>query len=221
VSHRVEAKVVQVTFRATVPADTPAGQTVYLAGVTTGLPAGTPDPLCAWCGGNASTALHTTGPDTREITLPVPEGAAIQWKYTRGTWDTVENRADNRSATVSAPAGQDGQTIDDAVTTWRDALVDGVSGTAQRITVTFNWPVHGDGTDPGDVSSAVSVTDPAGKAVPGTVSKPAGSATLVWTPPTALSAGAYAVSVDHVISEPDGGTGSAMAAPYRTTVTIG
>jgi hypothetical protein len=152
--------------------------------------------------------------DARRASLRRVAQSAVRWRV--GGEPDRQPVGDRR-----CPAGQDSQTIDDTVTAWRDALVDGVSGTAQRITVSFNWPVHGDGTDPGDVSSAVSVTDPAGKAVPGTVSRSAGSATLVWTPTAALAAGTYAVSVNHLITESDGGAGSAMAAPYRTTVTIG
>jgi glycosidase len=221
VSHVVEAKVVQVTFRVQVPADTPPDQTVYLAGATNGLPPGAADPLCAWCGGTASTALHKTADNTWQTTIGIPDGAGIQWKYTRGNWDTVETTVDNRSATVSAKPGQDGQILDGTVPSWRDALVDKVAGTATGITVTFNWPVHGDGADPTDVSKAIAVTDSTGKAVAGTVGKPAGTATLVWTPGQSLAAGSYSVTVDHVISEPDGGTGSEIAAPYTTTVPIG
>jgi len=220
VSHPVEAKIVQVTFRVHVPGDTPADQTVYLAGATTGLPPGASDPLCFWCGGNASTALHKTADNTWEITIGIPDGAGIQWKYTRSNWDTVETTVNNRSATVAAAAGQDGQLLEGMVPSWRDPLVDNVAATAGTITVSFNWPVHGDGTDPADVSKAVAVTDASGAALTGTVSKPAGTSTLVWTPSTALPAGSYSVTVDHVISEPDGGSGSEITAPYKAAVTI-
>lgn len=105
VSHRVEPKIISTTFRVKVP----SGQAVYLAGATTGLPAGTPDPLCLWCGGNPSTRLHQVSPGIWELTVPIPDHATIEWKYTRGNWNTVEVRAANRKTTVTAAPG--GQTL--------------------------------------------------------------------------------------------------------------
>ncbi|HVX45982.1 MAG TPA: alpha-amylase family glycosyl hydrolase, partial [Mycobacteriales bacterium] len=122
VGHQVEAKLVQVTFRVAVPANTPAGQTVYVAGATTNLPPGMPDPLCLWCGGNADTAMHQVSDGIWEATFGIPEGAGIQWKYTRGDWTTVEVRAQNRSGQVGHDATQliDDTGPGDAVTAWQD-----------------------------------------------------------------------------------------------------
>jgi hypothetical protein len=108
VSHRVEPKIISTTFRVKVP----SGQAVYLAGATTGLPAGTPDPLCLWCGGNPSTRLHQVSPGIWELTVPIPDHAAIEWKYTRGNWNTVEVRAANRKTTVTAAPGGQSMLID-------------------------------------------------------------------------------------------------------------
>ncbi|GAA1662334.1 alpha-amylase family glycosyl hydrolase [Fodinicola feengrottensis] len=127
VSHRVEPKIVTTTFRVKVP----SGSTVYLAGATTSLPAGASDPLCLWCGGNATTRMHESSPGIWELTVQIPDHAGIQWKYTRGNWNTVEVRANNRTATVTASPGGQSLLIDNtgppsdagaggSVTSWAD-----------------------------------------------------------------------------------------------------
>lgn len=58
------------------------------------------------------------------VMLPFDEGSRIQYKYTRGSWDTVEEdtacgEVDNRTVTVAY--GVDGtMTIQDTVLNWRD-----------------------------------------------------------------------------------------------------
>jgi hypothetical protein len=152
VSHEVLAKVIQVTFRVKVPAFTPPSDLVYITGQSQGV---SQDPLCGYCGGNASTVMNQTAPGIWEITLPIPDGTPIQYKYTRGTYDYVEEWGSikgftNRVATVSANSPTDlTQLFDDtsdanpddnhkAVQNWRDALVTstvpgtGASGTRLR-----------------------------------------------------------------------------------------
>jgi len=60
------------------------------------------------------------------ITLDLPEGAKLEYKYVRGTWDAVEKGPEceeiaNRRVTVALPEGADGLLVDtDLVAKWRD-----------------------------------------------------------------------------------------------------
>jgi hypothetical protein len=106
-----EKRVVQVTFTATVPDDTPAGDTIYIAG-----------DFQAWNPG--ATAMTRVDATHWTITLPFEDGAHPQYKYTRGTWDAVEKDAGcgeipNRTMLVAfGSAGA--QPVADAVVKWRD-----------------------------------------------------------------------------------------------------
>ena len=106
-----ESRDVAVTFTVSVPADTPAADTVYLAGDFQGWdPVGTP-----------MTRVDAT---TFELTLTFPEATPLQYKYARGTWDAVEKDAGcgeipNRELTVQH--GTDGSMAQpDEVARWRD-----------------------------------------------------------------------------------------------------
>jgi methionine-rich copper-binding protein CopC len=239
VSHKVEAKVVQVTFRVKVPAFTPAGDTVYITGQAGGV---SPDPLCNYCGGTASTAMHETAPGSHiwEITLGLPDGTQIQYKYTRSSYDYVEEWGSikgftNRVAAVT-PASPTNltQLFDDtsdsnpddnhkAVQNWRDALVTDTSPAAgsagaapAAITVSFNWDVKSNGTD---LSTAIAVTK-AGAAVAGAVSHNAANQTLTFTPSTPLTAGTYTVTVDQVVSQTVQNDGVKIRTPYCFSFTV-
>jgi hypothetical protein len=102
---------VALTFTVTVPGDTPPADTIYIAGDFQG-----------WDPG--ATAMERVDDATWTITLPFAEGAAIQYKYTRGSWDAVEKDSGcaeipNREA--SATYGTDGtQQQADTVGKWRD-----------------------------------------------------------------------------------------------------
>ena len=89
-------QLVQVTWRVRVPDNTPAGDTVYLPG---SLPE-----LGPWDPGKV--AMTQVEPGIWEATLPVLEGTLVQYKYTRGSWETVESWGEivgtvNRSVTVT------------------------------------------------------------------------------------------------------------------------
>jgi glycosidase len=102
---------VLVTFRVTVPAGTPKDATIYVAGDFQG-----------WRPG-ATAMTHAAGA-TWEFSARFAEGAAVQYKYTRGSWDAVEKDAGcgeipNRALLVSY--GADGTLVTrDAVQKWRD-----------------------------------------------------------------------------------------------------
>jgi glycosidase len=106
-----EAREVAVTFTVMLPANTPPGDTVFIAGDFQGW-----DP-----GATPMTRLDAT---TWEITLTFPEATPLQYKYTRGTWLRVEKDAGcgeipNRELTVQH--GEDGTLGQaDEVAKWRD-----------------------------------------------------------------------------------------------------
>ncbi len=232
VSALVKAKLVQVTFRVKVPAFTPAGDTVYVSGNSAGV---NPDPLCNYCGGNASTAMKETSPGSHiwEITLGIPDGTALQYKYTRSSYDYVEEWGSikgftNRVATAQAASPTNlTQLFDDtsdtnpddnhkAVQNWRDALVSGTSATPAAITVKFNWDVKPDGVD---FSNAIAVTR-GGAAVSGVTTHDATSQSVTFTPSATLPAGTYTVTVDHVVSLTVQNDGIKIRTPYVFTFTL-
>lgn len=239
VSHAVIPKVVQVTFRVKVPAFTPPSEGVYITGLSQGV---SPDPLCGYCGGTASTLMTETAPGSNiwQITLAIPDGTPIQYKYTRGTYDFVEEFGTirgltNRVATVAAASPTNlTQLFDDtsdtnpddnhkAVQNWRDALVTGVTPSAgssgaspASINVTFNWDVKPDGTD---FSNAIVVTSGT-VTVGGTITHNAATQSLTFTPTTPLTAGTYTVTVDHVVSLTVQNDGIKIRVPYTFSFTV-
>ncbi|MEO7912846.1 MAG: Ig-like domain-containing protein, partial [Roseiflexaceae bacterium] len=240
VSHKVEPKLIQVTFRVKVPSFTPAADTIYITGQS---PAVSPDPLCGYCGGNPATAMHETAPGSQiwEITLGIPDGTQVNYKYTRGTYDFVEEWGTitgiiNRVNSLVRPNSPTDltQLFDDtsdtnpddshkAVQNWRDALVsgttpaNGAAGAAPTaINVTFNWDVDPEGTD---FSNAIAVSR-SGAAVAGTITDNAATNSLTFTPSAALAAGSYTVTVDHVVAITPTSDGIKIRTPYTFTFTV-
>lgn len=111
---KAEVKLVAVTFKVTLPATTPAGDSIYVAGSF-------PAPYPTWDPGGIK---MTRSGLTAEVTLNLLEGTRLEYKYTRGGWDKVEKDANcaeiaNRQLTVSYGAnGQ--QTVQDTVAKWVD-----------------------------------------------------------------------------------------------------
>ena len=111
VAAAAEAREVAVTFTVTVPPNTPADDTVYIAGDFQGWdPGGTP--------------MERVDAATWSITLPFTEGEPPQYKYTRGTWEAVEKDAAcgelaNRTITVTFGEGGTAD-VADTVEKWRD-----------------------------------------------------------------------------------------------------
>ncbi len=106
---------VSVTFTTTLPANTPAGDTVHIAGSF-------PAPYPQWDPG----ALPMTRLDAThaQITLNMLEGTQVEYKYTRGTWDSVEKgpaceEIPNRQLSVEHSANGT-QQVGDTVAKWRD-----------------------------------------------------------------------------------------------------
>ena len=241
VSETPRAKVVQVTFKVKVPSWTPETDSVYISGNAQGI---SPDPLCGYCGGGTPETKMTetaAGSHIYQITLGIPDGTNIQYKYTRGSYDYVEqwgtisgftNRVDVIHANSASDLTQLIDDTNDAATTdnhkpvanWRDALVvstvpaKGATVAAPAtITVTFNWDVKSDGAS---LNTAIVVTK-AGAAVAGTVTAgAAGSHTAIFTPSSPLTAGTYSVTVDHVIPVNQDNNGIKIRAPYTFTFTV-
>ncbi|AGL17154.1 TIM-barrel domain-containing protein [Actinoplanes sp. N902-109] len=215
----VPVRPVDVTFRVLAPPGTPPDATLYLPGNIAELGPWDPHKL----------AMTNRGNGIWEATITVPDGTDIQYKYTRGTWETVEEwgtitGTNNRSVTVdggvtrtmlvddTAPAWDEPGVPDThlAVRYWRDPLVVSAAATASAVTLTFQRDIDFTG-------NPVTVTGPAG-AVPGTVTEPA-PGTLVWTPGSPLMAGAYTVTLSNVSST--GAAGVPLQSPFSTTFTIG
>jgi glycosidase len=106
-----ESREVAATFVVHVPESTPPGDTVYIAGDFQG-----------WDPG--ATPMEQVDATTWSITITFSEGAALQYKFTRGSWDAVEKddgcgEIPNREATIVF--GTDGtQALDHLVGKWRD-----------------------------------------------------------------------------------------------------
>jgi hypothetical protein len=110
-STRAETRDIAVTFTVRLPATTPPGDTIHIAGDFQGWdPAGTP--------------MTKVDDVTWTITLPFTEGDAPQYKYTRGSWEAVEKDAgcgEIPNRTVPVTFGDDPtQLVEDVVEKWRD-----------------------------------------------------------------------------------------------------
>jgi len=231
---------IQVTFQVKVPPFTPPTDKVYISGHALGV---LPDPLCTYCGGvTPGTQMTETAPGSHiwQITLPIPDGASIEYKYTRGSYDSVEEWGSllgpiNRVATVAAASPTNlTQLFDDtsdtnpddnhrAVQNWRDALVTstvpagGASGTAPAaITAYFNWDVKPDGAD---FSNAILV-ERNGTAVADAIIHDSTTQSLTFTPASPLTTGTYTVTIDHVVSLTVQNDGIKILTPYVFTFNV-
>ena len=226
----VPVRPVAVTFRVLAPPGTPPDATLYVPGSIAQL--GPWDP--------AKQAMTYQGNGVWEATVSILDGTDLQYKYTRGTWETVEDwgsitGTNNRSVTVDGgithtmlvddTATQWGQPgvpdTHQAIQYWRDPLVvsttpagGSTSPAPGTVTVKFERDVQPSGAD---YSGSVTVAGPSG-AVPGAVAEPV-PGTLVWTPAAALPPGAYTVTVAQVSSTGDAGV--PIAKPYTFTFTAG
>ena len=104
----------QLTIELTVPESTPAGATVHVAGTFNG-----------WNPGDPAYALADQGNDLWTITFPGSVRGFIQFKFTLGSWETVEQNAQgfdvpNRTFTIPATGSI---TYTGSVATWRNVNV--------------------------------------------------------------------------------------------------
>lgn len=99
-----------VTFRVSVPTNTPVDSPVYISGS-----------FNSWNAADPAYQLTKESDGTYSITLNWPTGTAVQYKFTRGSWTSVEvgaNGADVNNRTLSPSGGA--QTIPVTVARWKD-----------------------------------------------------------------------------------------------------
>ncbi|BCY09498.1 TIM-barrel domain-containing protein [Actinoplanes sp. L3-i22] len=207
---------VAVTFRVLAPPGTPPDATLYVPGSIAQL--GPWDP--------AKQPMTDRGNGVWEATVSILDGTDLQYKYTRGSWDTVEEwgsitGTNNRSVSVdggithtmlvddTATTWGDGPDLHKAIQFWRDPLVVSTSASASAVTVRFQRDVQPTGTD---WSASITVTG-----VAGTVAETE-PGTLVWTPAASLPAGTYTATVNQVTSAVSDGV--PMQKPYTFAFTV-
>ncbi|MBE2267286.1 MAG: Ig-like domain-containing protein [Anaerolinea sp.] len=184
-----EFRMVDVTFQVTAPNNSILGApnpgTVYIAGSF-------PSPYPFWDQGGIG--LTHIGGNVWSVTLQILDGTVIQYKYTRGIWDTVEKGVNyeevgNRQVTVSY--GTTGtQLVTDTVPSWRDPYVvaqfpsAGAALPNTQVRVTFSQPLNlADVTTPGEFT----VTGETSGAVSGVITYDAATRTLIFTPDAPLN----------------------------------
>ncbi|AEV84620.1 glycoside hydrolase family protein [Actinoplanes sp. SE50] len=218
----VPLKPVAVTFRVLAPPGTPPDATLYVPGSIAQL--GPWDP--------GKQAMTDRGGGVWEATVSILDGTDLQYKYTRGTWDRVEEwgsitGTDNRSVSVdgglshtmlvddTSTAWGDASVPDShkAIRYWRDPLVVTTEATARAVTVRFERDIRPTGAD---YSGSVTVAGPSGT-VAGSVAEPS-PGTLVFTPGAALPAGTYTGTVTGVTSAVSDGV--PIQKPYTFTFAI-
>lgn len=97
-------------FKVVVPPETPVGDTIYLTGDLAELGAWAPDAVpMTWFGGRLYTA---------EVLLP--DGASFEYKYTRGSWETVEKNADGTESDNRTGVATGTFVANDVVARWAD-----------------------------------------------------------------------------------------------------
>jgi hypothetical protein len=111
-------RTVSLVFTVTVPAGTPVGKTVYIAGFLDRLDGGLPQ----WNPGGVS--LHQVDSTHWTIAFTGKEFTQIEYKYTLGDWLLVEKSAacaeiSNRQLTLSYGSGGT-QSVNDTVANWRN-----------------------------------------------------------------------------------------------------
>jgi glycosidase len=227
VTQTVAPKIVQVTFRVRVPAETPAADTVYLVGNI--------DFLGPWNPG-LRPMTRTNTANVWEITVPILDGTQLQYKYTRGAWSRVESwgtlvGTENRS--VGITYGSNGtQLVDNtdtdwsnpadrskAVQKWSDPLVvstipanNATITSASVISITFSRDIF---AATGNLSGTVVVSSTSGT-ISGTTSIYTPTDTLVFTPSSPLPNGSYTVTVRDIKSD----VNDPMAQPYVFSFTV-
>jgi len=224
-----EPRYVSVTFTVGVPDYTPG--TVYIVGDIPEFGPWNPG-LVAMTQVDDSTWTHT---------LDILDGTQMQYKYTRGNWDTVESWGsiivfNNRSLTIEF--GSDGtQLVDNtatdwgtgpddekAVQYWRDPLVvdhtpaDGATRVPLETTIDVVWSIPMEAGTTFDVEGAHG-------AVPGSFAYDGGTQTVTFTPDKPLVLGeTYTVTVAGAVSVGvDGGDSGTQQVPVIfsfTTISI-
>lgn len=118
----------QVTLRITaLPANTPVGATIYLAGSVN-----------AWNASDPNYIMQSDGLGNYQVVIPAGTGT-VQYKFTRGSWASVEGNATgnflpNRSFTHNSSP----QTINLTVQSWEDLGSSAASTAASNVQILSN-----------------------------------------------------------------------------------
>ncbi len=215
-----ELSMVEVTWRVLAPAETPADDTLFIAG----------DNVDAFLApyNPGLTPMTLTEDGVWEFTATLKEGTQLQYKYTRGSWETVEQWGTisgfgNRSLTVvkgpdgamlvediATDWGADGPDDHRAIQAWRDPLVKAVTATPEAVVVEFSILVTPIG---GDAAHVITVTSVEGASIAGVVAQTSGSS-FTFTPEAPLAPGEYTVTVFNVEQT------TPMVKPYTQTFVI-
>lgn len=113
-----------VTFRVTVPAETPAGDAIYIAGDFQG-----------WNPGSPAHRLTEVAPQRHEITLSFAAPVTIQFKFTRGTWARVEKGPAGEEIANRVLAIGGSGTHAFTVARWADLAPSTITGDVSLVTV--------------------------------------------------------------------------------------
>ncbi|MBU1746228.1 MAG: Ig-like domain-containing protein [Chloroflexi bacterium] len=192
---------VSVTFNVEIPAFTPAGDTIYIAGDSA--------PVFGASWNPSHQALTQVDATHWTVTLPASDGARLQYKYTRGSWDKVEKWGwltgfANRELTVEYGA-TGAMTVNDTAHNWRDPLVVSVDPPAGATIFDPDDPIvatFSRGLNPTTVSTQTVLVN--GGAILGVVSYV--SPTITFTPSAPLDAhGRYEVQLTTGIKEAEEG----------------
>lgn len=121
----IAAALAQLTIKITdVPDNTPAAASIYIAGT-----------INNWDPGNANYILTNNNDGTYQITLNIPAGT-IEFKFTRGSWATVEGNANGTflpNRTLTYNGGQ--QLAQLTIQSWEDLGTGGGGTTEDNVSV--------------------------------------------------------------------------------------
>jgi predicted alpha/beta superfamily hydrolase len=119
----------QVTFIATsIPANTPEGDNLYIAGDFT-----------AWNPGSPEFMMQKNEEGNWYITLPErPQGTVIKFKFTRGSWTTVEKGSSGEEIPDRSFTFGNGETVNITILQWADGGTGGGSTAAANVQVMDN-----------------------------------------------------------------------------------
>jgi predicted alpha/beta superfamily hydrolase len=109
-----DASTARIMFIVSAPASTPADAVLWVSGNASA--------LGAWNG--AGLKLEPRGARVYGASVAAPAGASLEFKITRGSWDTVEKGPGGEEIANRRHEARDGDTVRVAVATWRDQTAD-------------------------------------------------------------------------------------------------
>jgi len=153
------ARDAMVTFKVTVPASTPTDAKLYIAGDI--------DVLGPWDPGKVE--LGRIGDGLYAITLVLPAGSTIKYKFTRGTWESVEKGPNFEEISDRVLSIVGDELIPIAIDNWRDFSVE-----RGRHTITGEFDLHLDfpATKLGNTRTIIVYLPPGYENEPGDVRHP-------------------------------------------------